>query len=45
MRILGDGEVSAKLTIQADGASRSAIEKVEKAGGSLTVPQKAAAEA
>ncbi|MBB3934786.1 50S ribosomal protein L15 [Aureimonas phyllosphaerae] len=45
VRILGDGEVSAKLTIQADGASRSAIEKVEKAGGSLTVPQKAAAEA
>ncbi|KQQ89816.1 50S ribosomal protein L15 [Aureimonas sp. Leaf324] len=45
VRILGDGEVSAKLTIQADGASRSAIEKVEKAGGTLTVPQKAAAEA
>lgn len=45
VRILGDGEVSAKLTIQADGASRSAIEKVEKAGGTLTVPQKATAEA
>ncbi|WP_416355759.1 50S ribosomal protein L15 [Aureimonas phyllosphaerae] len=45
VRILGDGDVSGKLTIQADGASRSAIEKVEKAGGTLTVPQKASAEA
>ncbi len=45
VRILGDGEVSAKLTIVADGASRSAVEKVQKAGGTLTVPEKPAAEA
>ncbi|KTR06193.1 50S ribosomal protein L15 [Aureimonas ureilytica] len=45
VRILSDGEVSAKLTIQAAGASKAAIEKVEKAGGSLTVPQKVEAEA
>ncbi|WP_182084583.1 50S ribosomal protein L15 [Aureimonas sp. ME7] len=45
VRVLGDGEVSAKLTIVAAGASRSAIEKVEKAGGTLSVPQKAEAEA
>ncbi len=45
VRILGDGEVSAKLTIVADGASRSAVEKVQKAGGTLTVPEKPSAEA
>ncbi|RIY01527.1 50S ribosomal protein L15 [Aureimonas flava] len=45
VRILGDGEVSSKLTIVADGASRSAVEKVGKAGGTLTVPEKPAAEA
>jgi len=38
VRVLGDGEVSTKLTIVAAGASKSAIEKVEKAGGTLTVP-------
>lgn len=45
VRVLSDGEVSTKLTIQAAGASKAAIEKVEKAGGSLTVPQKVEAEA
>ncbi|WP_061976479.1 50S ribosomal protein L15 [Aureimonas sp. AU20] len=39
LRVLGDGDVSTKLTIAADGASKSAIEKVEKAGGSLTVSE------
>jgi large subunit ribosomal protein L15 len=42
LRVLGDGDVSTKLTIAADGASKSAIEKVEKAGGTLTVAQKKA---
>ncbi|WP_062116806.1 50S ribosomal protein L15 [Aureimonas sp. AU40] len=42
LRVLGDGDVSTKLTIAADGASKSAIEKVEKAGGSLTVSEKKA---
>ena len=37
IRLLGDGELSAKLQLTVDGASKSAIEKVEKAGGSVTV--------
>jgi len=47
VRVLGDGEVSTKLTIVAAGASKSAIEKVEKVGGTLTVPvrEEASAEA
>lgn len=45
LRVLGDGEISSKLTIVADGASKSAVEKVAKAGGSLTVTQKVEAEA
>lgn len=49
VRLLGDGEVSGKLTFVVAGASRSAIEKVEKAGGSVTatapVKSKAVAEA
>jgi len=45
VRILGDGEVSGKVTIVADGASRSAVEKVQKSGGTLTVPEKPSAEA
>lgn len=35
VRILGDGEIKAKLTVSAAGASKSAIEKLEKAGGSF----------
>ena len=37
IRILGNGEISAKLNIEAAGASASAIAAVEKAGGSITV--------
>ncbi|MEL7429467.1 MAG: 50S ribosomal protein L15 [Pseudomonadota bacterium] len=37
VRILGDGEISAKLTCEVAGASKSAIEKIEKAGGKVTV--------
>jgi len=44
IRVLAKGEVSAKLVIQVTGASKSAIEAVEKAGGSLTVTAAAAAE-
>ncbi|MDA0961995.1 MAG: 50S ribosomal protein L15 [Proteobacteria bacterium] len=44
IRVLAKGEVSAKLVIQVTGASKSAIEAVEKAGGSLTVTSAAAAE-
>jgi large subunit ribosomal protein L15 len=35
VRILADGELKAKLTLEVAGASRTAIEKVEKAGGSI----------
>lgn len=37
VRLLGDGEISAKVTIEVAGASKSAIEKVEKAGGAVKV--------
>ena len=37
VRLLGDGDLSAKLTLTVDGASKSAVEKVEKAGGSVTM--------
>ena len=36
-KILGDGDVSAKLVISAHSATQSAIDKVKKAGGELTV--------
>ena len=36
VRLLGKGEIKAKLTIEVAGASASAKEAVEKAGGSLT---------
>ena len=44
VRVLSDGDVKAKLTLNVAGASRTAVEKVEKAGGTVTVPQKADAE-
>ncbi|SFD59990.1 LSU ribosomal protein L15P [Sulfitobacter brevis] len=45
IRVLGKGEVTGKLELQVTGASKSAIEAVEKAGGKLTVkaPKDAAA--
>jgi large subunit ribosomal protein L15 len=36
VRVLAKGDFSAKLDIQVTGASKSAIEAVEKAGGTLT---------
>src|SRR5260221_11683958 len=36
VRLLGDGELKAKLDIQVAGASKSAAEAVKKAGGTLT---------
>ena len=44
VRLLSDGEVKAKLTFDVAGASKAAIEKVEKAGGSVKLPEQAAAE-
>lgn len=44
VRILAKGDFSAKIKLSVTGASKSAIEAVEKAGGSLTVTSAAAAE-
>lgn len=44
IRVLAKGEVSAKLTLNVTGASKSAVEAVEKAGGSLNVTSASAAE-
>ncbi len=44
LRVLGDGELTAKVAINAAGASKSAVEKIEKAGGSITVAAAAASE-
>jgi large subunit ribosomal protein L15 len=35
VRILSDGDLKAKLTLEIAGASKAAIEKIEKAGGSV----------
>ena len=37
VKILGVGELKAKLTFQVAGASKSAVEAIEKAGGSVTL--------
>ena len=46
VRLLAKGELSAKVDLTVTGASKSAIEAVEKAGGKVTVtqPAKVAAE-
>jgi len=38
VRLLGKGEIKAKLNFTVAGASKSAVEAVEKAGGSVTIP-------
>lgn len=38
VRLLGKGEISAKVQIEVSGASKGAIAAVEKAGGSVTLP-------
>ncbi|MBF9035773.1 50S ribosomal protein L15 [Rhodobacterales bacterium HKCCE2091] len=43
VRVLAKGDISSKLNISVTGASRAAVEAVEKAGGSLTVTGAAAA--
>jgi large subunit ribosomal protein L15 len=40
VRLLAKGELSAKVTIEAAGASKAAIEAVEKAGGKVVLPPK-----
>ena len=44
IRVLAKGEVTAALNIEVTGASKAAVEAVEKAGGSLKVTKAAAAE-
>lgn len=44
VRVLSDGELKAKIAFDVAGASKAAIEKIEKAGGSVKLPEKAAAE-
>ena len=42
IRLLAKGELKAKINITVAGASKAAVEAVEKAGGSVTVVAKAA---
>ncbi len=44
IRVLAKGEITAKVKLSVTGASKSAVEAVEKAGGSLTVTSASAAE-
>ena len=44
IRVLAKGEVTTALNIEVTGASKAAVEAVEKAGGSLKVTKAAAAE-
>src|ERR1700740_2845008 len=39
VRLLGKGEIKARLNFTVAGASKSAKEAVEKAGGSVTIPE------
>jgi large subunit ribosomal protein L15 len=41
VRLLSDGELKSKLSFDVAGASKAAIEKVEKAGGTVKLPEKA----
>ncbi|KAJ54811.1 50S ribosomal protein L15 [Actibacterium mucosum KCTC 23349] len=42
IRVLAKGEVTSKITLNVTGASKSAVDAVEKAGGSLTTAAAAA---
>lgn len=44
IRLLGNGELKVALTFEVAGASKSAIEAVEKVGGKVVLPAAAAAE-
>ena len=44
VRLLGRGEIKAKINIEVHGASKSAVEAVEKAGGTVNILQPAKAE-
>jgi len=38
IRVLSDGELTAKVSLNVAGASKAAVEKIEKAGASITLP-------
>jgi large subunit ribosomal protein L15 len=44
VRVLAGGELKAKLSFDVTGASKGAVEKIEKAGGSVKVAEKAKAD-
>ena len=44
VRVLSDGELKVKVAFDVAGASKAAIEKIDKAGGSVKLPEQAAAE-
>jgi large subunit ribosomal protein L15 len=44
VRLLGRGEIKAKINIEVHGASKSAVEAVEKAGGTVKILKPANAE-
>jgi len=35
LKILGEGEITQKITLKADKVSKTALEKIQKAGGSV----------
>nr|WP_295462992.1 50S ribosomal protein L15 [Mesorhizobium sp.] len=39
VRVLSDGELKAKVSLDVAGASKAALEKIEKAGGSVKLPE------
>ena len=39
LKVLGNGELTKPLTIKAKKATKSAIEKVEKAGGKIEIEE------
>ncbi|RBP14033.1 LSU ribosomal protein L15P [Roseiarcus fermentans] len=45
VKILGSGELKAKANFEVDAASKSAVAAIEKAGGTLKIPQAEAAPA
>lgn len=42
VRVLSDGELKVKLVLEVAGASKSAVEKIEKAGGTIKLLASAA---
>lgn len=44
VRVLGSGELTSKIVLSVTGASRSAVEAIEKAGGSVTLTSDKTAE-